>query len=52
MAERVKDPVCGMVIEKDTAEAQYKYWGGTYYFCSPSCKTKFENDPVKYIDKS
>lgn len=48
MAEKVKDPVCGMAFNKDQAAATVEYQGQTYYFCTPVCKTKFEKDPQKY----
>ncbi len=49
MAEKVKDPVCGMEIEIQQAAAKTEYQGKTYYFCSPGCKTAFEKDPKKYV---
>jgi YHS domain-containing protein len=45
----VKDPVCGMTIDEKTAQGQSEYKGQTYYFCAPICKTKFDQDPTKYI---
>lgn len=49
MSERVKDPVCGMEIEKDTAKGPAEHMGKTFYFCSPGCKEKFESEPMKYM---
>ena len=46
---QVKDPVCGMMIEAETANSTSTYQGKTYYFCSPGCKTAFERDPEKYV---
>ena len=51
MGERVKDPVCGMGIEKDNAEGAIEHMGKTFYFCSAGCREKFENQPKKYIEK-
>lgn len=51
MGEKVKDLVCGMEIDKDTANASYKYKGKTYYFCNPSCKEEFVRNPKNYIFK-
>jgi Cu+-exporting ATPase len=48
MAEQVKDPVCGMTVDKDQAAATTEYQGQTYYFCAPGCKTAFEQAPEKY----
>lgn len=45
----VKDPVCGMVFVKEDAAGQSFYNGETYYFCAPSCKKSFENDPEIFL---
>ena len=49
MNEQVKDPVCGMMVNPETAAAQTDYEGETYYFCAPGCKVAFEKDPGKYL---
>ena len=38
---RVKDPVCGMQVNKEKAAATGVYKGKTCYFCSPGCKAHF-----------
>lgn len=43
----LKDPVCGMAVTADT-KYRLAYAGRPYYFCSASCHSKFEADPVKY----
>jgi len=43
------DPVCGMEINPDTAAGQSEFKSETYYFCSPSCKEKFDAAPDKFI---
>ena len=48
VAEKVKDPVCGMEIEPKQAAAKTQYQGKTYYFCSPGCKVAFEKNPTQY----
>ncbi len=45
----VKDPVCGMDIESEKAAASTIHNGKTYNFCSPMCKTKFTQNPTKYV---
>ena len=52
MAETVKDLVCGMDIEPETAAGTSEYKGTTYYFCSPGCKRSFDKDPEKYLGES
>ncbi|MCR4406221.1 MAG: YHS domain-containing protein [Anaerolineae bacterium] len=47
--EKVKDPVCGMMIDPKTAAATSEYKGQTYYFCARGCKVAFDKDPEKYI---
>lgn len=43
-----KDPVCGMVVAPDKAAGASVHAGRTYYFCSTSCRDKFEKEPAKY----
>jgi len=44
MAERVKDPVCGMETEKDAAVEPVEHRGKIFYFYRQKCKEKFENE--------
>lgn len=44
----VKDVVCGMTVDTETAPAKTEYKGKTYYFCAQGCKAAFEKDPEKY----
>lgn len=47
---RVKDPVCEMMIDPATAKggsAEHK--GETYYFCNSKCNDKFRAEPDKYL---
>jgi len=45
----VKDPVCQMDVDPQTAAAQFQYKGQTYYFCAAHCQRKFEADPERYL---
>jgi len=48
--ERAKDPVCGIMVDKDPKlSANYK--GETYYFCSKADLEKFKKEPEKYAKK-
>lgn len=49
MAELVKDVVCGMDVDPDTAPANSVYGGQTYYFCAVGCKKDFDEAPQKYL---
>ncbi|MBX3520801.1 MAG: heavy metal translocating P-type ATPase [Xanthobacteraceae bacterium] len=46
---KVKDPVCGMMVDPHTAKHRHDYRGHTYYFCNPKCREKFIADPEKYL---
>jgi len=43
-----KDPVCTMEVDETTAQDKSEYNGETYYFCSPSCKRAFDDNPDAY----
>ncbi|MGZ6078977.1 MAG: YHS domain-containing protein [Myxococcaceae bacterium] len=42
------DPVCGMNVFEKTDAIQRDHKGTTYYFCNPSCATKFDADPERF----
>jgi YHS domain-containing protein len=44
-----KDPVCGMDVNPQSAAAATLHAGRTYYFCSRSCRDKFEQSPEQYL---
>jgi len=44
-----KDPVCGMEINRETANEKFVYHGKTFYFCAESCQKAFKAEPEKYI---
>ena len=48
-APRMKDPVCGMMVDPQKPAAKVAHGENTYYFCSKSCAQKFENDPEKFL---
>ncbi len=48
-AARVKDPVCGMLIDPARAAGSHLHDGITYYFCNPRCLQRFQAEPTKYL---
>jgi YHS domain-containing protein len=44
-----RDPVCGMVLDENTAKYKITYQGETYHFCSVACKKKFKRRKTKFI---
>jgi P-type Cu+ transporter len=47
MSER--DPVCGMTVDPAKAAGRHEYQGKLYYFCNPSCLTRFKAEPEKFL---
>src|SRR5579863_5516376 len=47
----MRDPVCGMEVQPDSAPASETHAGQTYYFCCKGCAAKFHADPAKYLAK-
>ena len=46
-----KDLVCGMQVDEQQAAGRgltSEYQGQTYYFCSPSCKQQFDQNPARF----
>ena len=49
---KVDDPVCGMSLESEKANASETYQGRSYYFCSAQCHRSFKADPGKFAAKA
>ena len=49
---KVKDPVCGMTIDSESAKAVKELEGKTYYLCSAACATEFEAHPERYVPRA
>jgi Cu+-exporting ATPase len=47
--QRVRDPVCGMMVDPATALSA-EHAGKTYHFCCEGCRTSFVGNPAKYLD--
>jgi Cu+-exporting ATPase len=47
-ATQTKDPVCGMDVDPIAAAGRSEWHGHEYFFCSKSCKTKFDANPASY----
>jgi YHS domain-containing protein len=43
------DPVCGMSVNKLHAPAEMEYQGIKYCFCVEECRTKFAENPQRYL---
>ena len=43
-----RDVVCGMQVDPAKGASTSVYKGKTYYFCSVSCKAKFDANPAQY----
>ncbi|WP_449301506.1 heavy metal translocating P-type ATPase [Paracoccus angustae] len=49
-AHRVKDPVCGMMVDPHATQHKAEHAGRPYYFCSAGCRAKFLAEPDRYLD--
>ncbi len=50
VAEVAIDPVCGMKVEITVDALHADHGGHSYYFCGPSCRAKFIDNPEKYLN--
>ena len=48
--EKAKDPVCGIMVDKDP-DLSATHNGETYYFCSRADMETFKKNPEKYVKK-
>ena len=46
------DPVCGMNVDPAHAAGSSEYSGKKYYFCSASCKKRFDANPSQFLGDS
>ena len=47
-ADRSRDPVCGMTVDRASTEHSYVHDGQTFYFCCQACLVKFRDNPPAY----
>lgn len=45
----IRDPVCGMSVDMDTANHRFDHAGRELGFCGAGCKDKFSADPDTYL---
>ena len=50
-ADQDVDPVCGMTVDRASAKSAL-HEGQVYYFCSQTCREKFEAAPATYARKA
>jgi Cu+-exporting ATPase len=48
-APKVKDPVCGMMVDPQKPAAKFEHQGKTYHFCSSRCAERFSKEPEKFL---
>lgn len=46
---KVKDPVCGMMVDPAKAAGRLEYEGMEYVFCGKGCVAKFQAAPADYV---
>jgi len=48
---QVKDPVCGMLVDRESADAISEFDGTLYYFCSSACAQEFNMRPAEILER-
>ena len=48
-APSLKDPVCGMNVDPETAAGPIVHKGTAYYFCGQKCLARFTADPDAFV---
>ena len=48
-APRVKDPVCGMMVDPQKSAGRVAHGDHIYYFCSKRCAERFEKEPERFL---
>jgi P-type Cu+ transporter len=46
-----RDPVCGMMVNPETAKGKYDFGGTISYFCAAGCLAKFSSHPEAYLEE-
>ena len=49
MTVETRDPVCGMVVDPETARHTHVHAGTTYLFCCGGCQAAFQRDPDAFL---
>jgi xanthine dehydrogenase accessory factor len=47
--QAAKDPICGMIVNINTAIVKSEYGDKEFYFCCAGCKGKFDKQPDLYV---
>jgi Cu+-exporting ATPase len=47
--EIATDPVCGMKVRTAGARHKAQHHGHTYFFCNPTCQTRFTAEPQRFL---
>jgi uncharacterized protein len=50
MRRGVRDPVCGMTVDRSKTPHRSEYAGRTFYFCSAGCQARFDAAPERYVE--
>ncbi|UVC15771.1 heavy metal translocating P-type ATPase [Mesorhizobium onobrychidis] len=45
----IRDPVCGMTVDPAAGKPTAEHGGNIYHFCSERCRSKFADEPEKYL---
>ena len=48
-AETVRDPVCGMEVDRDAGAPSHAHEGRRFHFCSERCRARFAAEPDAFV---
>lgn len=46
-----RDPVCGARLDEEQVVYTSTYQGRRFYFCSPTCQQRFDQNPERHINR-
>lgn len=49
---QTKDPVCGMLVDRDASVHRHTWQGDAYFFCCGECLERFRADPQGMLDRA
>ncbi len=48
LRQEARDPICGMMVDTNSAKHKSQFGGDSYYFCCAACQQTFDQQPDKY----
>jgi YHS domain-containing protein len=52
MKEKMRDPVCGTIVNPQKVKWEYQFGVQTYYFCTLDCLVTFDEKRDKFVSQA